>query len=105
MKKLLLIIAGLSFSTGLFAGEANTVTLEGTGKCAKCSLGTADKCTNVLEVAGDDGNPIIFTFAKNVKHGDYFCQGETPGLVAKGTLKMVDGKMILAATEVDKKEG
>lgn len=104
MKKLLLIVAGFAFSAGLYAGEANTVTLEGTGTCAKCTLKTADKCTNVLEVAGTNGEPIIFEFAKNVKHGDLFCKSRTPGLVVTGTLQQVDGKMVLAATSVEEKD-
>ena len=105
MKKLILIIAATVFSTALFAGEANQVTLEGTGTCAKCTLKMADKCTNALEVAGTDGKPVVFTFAKNIKHGDYFCSSRTPGLVVKGTLQQVDGKLVLAATSVEKKEG
>ena len=104
MKKILLIIAATAFSTALFAGSAN-VTLEGTGTCAKCSLKVADKCTNVLEVAGSDGESVVFTFAKNVEHGAYFCKSRTPGLVVKGTIQQVDGKLVLAATSVEKKEG
>ena len=101
MKKLLAIIAGLAFSAGLYAGDAGQVTLNGTGKCGKCSLGTAEKCTNVLEVAGNDGNAVIFTFTKNVSHGDYFCQGETPGLVVTGTIKQVDGDLFITAASVE----
>ncbi|MBH55095.1 MAG: hypothetical protein CMI18_12220 [Opitutaceae bacterium] len=104
MKNLLLIIAASAFSTVLFAGEANTVTLEGTGTCAKCSLKTADSCTNVLEVAGTDGKPVIFEFAKNIEHGAYFCRSRTPGLVVKGTIQQVDGKLVLAATSVENKD-
>ena len=104
MKKLLLIIAASAFSTVLFAGEANTVILEGAGACAKCALKTADSCTNVLEVAGTDGKLVIFEFAKNIEHGAYFCRSRTPGLVVKGTIQQADGKLVLAATSVEKKE-
>ena len=104
MKKLVLILAGFAFSTGLYAGEAKEVTLEGTGMCAKCELGTSSKCTNVLQVGkGDDVK--TYTFTKNVKHGDYFCQATTPGLVVKGKVEMVDGKMMLTASSVEEKEG
>jgi hypothetical protein len=106
MKKILLIIAGFAFASGLYAAdEAKEVTLKGTGTCAKCNLGTADKCTNVLQVTGKNGKTRTYTFAKNVEHSAYFCKGETAGLVVKGTVSKVDGKMILAATSVEKKEG
>ena len=103
MKKLVLILAGFTLSTGLFAGEAKEVTLEGTGMCAKCELGSSDKCLNVLQVGKGD-KAKTYTFAKNVKHGDYFCQGTTAVLVVKGKVEMVDGKIILTASSVEKKE-
>lgn len=105
MKKLLLILAATAFSAGLYAGEGKEVTLEGTGSCAKCAMKTADSCTNVLEVADKDGKTKVYTFAENVKHGAYFCRSKTPGLVVKGTVTEKDGKLILAATSVEKKEG
>jgi hypothetical protein len=105
MKKLLFILAGLAFSTGLFAAEPKEVTLKGVGTCAKCNLGTADKCTNVLQVTGKNDKVRTYVFAKNVDHADYFCKGETAGLVVKGTVEKVDGKMILTAASVTKKEG
>ena len=105
MKKTLLILAGLAFSTGLFAAEPKEVTLNGTGTCAKCSLGTAEKCTNALQVTGKNGKVRTYIFAKNISHGDYFCKGETEGLVVKGTVERVDGKLILTAASVEKKEG
>jgi hypothetical protein len=104
MKKLVLILAGIAFSTGLYAAEAKEVTLKGTGTCAKCNLGTADKCTNVLQVTGKNDKVRTYTFAKNVEHGAYFCKGETAGLVVKGTVERVDGKLILTAASVKKKE-
>lgn len=105
MKKILLIVAALAFATGLYSEEAKDVTLKGTGTCAKCNLGTADVCTNVLQVTGKNGKVRTYTFAKNVDHKEYFCKGETAGLVVKGTVEKVDGKMILTASSVEKKEG
>ena len=105
MKKILSIVALLAFATGLYAEEAKEVTLEGTGTCAKCSLGTADKCTNELQVTGKNDKVKTYIFAKNIEHGAYFCKGETAGLTVKGTVAMVDGKLILTASSVAKKEG
>ncbi|MDA0348211.1 MAG: hypothetical protein O3C43_17460 [Verrucomicrobia bacterium] len=104
MKKLLSIIAVLAFATGLYAEEAKVVTLKGVGTCAKCNLGTADKCTNVLQVTGKNEKVRTYTFAKNVDHADYFCKGETAGLVVKGTVAKVDGKLVLTANSVEKKD-
>ena len=104
MKKLISIVALLAFATGLYAGEGKEVTLEGTGMCGKCALKTEAKCTNVLQVGkGDDLK--TYTFAKNISHGDYFCSGKTAGLTVKGTVAKVDGKLILTASSVEKKEG
>ncbi|MCZ6672906.1 MAG: DUF6370 family protein [Verrucomicrobia bacterium] len=105
MKKLLLIVAVFAFASGLYAEEAKEVTLKGTGTCAKCSLGTADKCTNALQVTGKNDKVTTYIFAKNISHGDYFCKGETAGLVVKGTVATVDGKLILTAASVEKEEG
>ena len=106
MKKLLSIVTILAFATGLYAEEAKVVTLKGTGTCAKCNLGTADKCTNVLQVTNKKTDKVrTYTFAKNVKHGAFFCKGETAGLKVKGTVAKVDGKLILTASSVEKTEG
>ncbi len=107
MKKLISIIALLAFATGLYAGDkAKTVTLNGTGTCAKCSLGIAEKCTNVLQVKNKNNDKVrTYLFAKNLEHGAYFCKGKTAGLTVKGTVAKVDGKLVLTASSVEKTEG
>ena len=105
MKKLFVIIVALVFTSGLSALETKVRTWEGTGTCAKCNLGTVEKCTNVLKITSRKGKELILYFAKNLEHGDYFCKGETEGLVAEGSVKRVDGKLILTATSVEKKKG
>ena len=105
MKKLLLIVAALGLSCGLYAGDGKEVTLEGTGMCAKCELGVSEKCTNVLQVTKDDGAVMNYTFTKNVDHGKYFCQGTTENLTVVGTVKEMDGEMKLTAKSVTAKEG
>ena len=104
MKKLLSIVSLLAFASGLYAGEGKEVTLEGTGMCGKCALKVEEKCTNVLQV-GEGDKLKTYTFAKNISHGDYFCSGKTAGLTVKGTVAKVDGKLILTASSVEKKEG
>ena len=73
--------------------------------CAKCELGDADKCTNVLQVTNDDGEVTTYTFTKNVDHGKYFCQGTTENLTVVGTVTEMDGEMKLTAKSVTPKEG
>ena len=105
MNKLFVIIVGLAFTPGLFALETRVRTWEGTGTCAKCNLGTAEKCTNVLKITSRKGKELTLYFAKNIEHAEYFCKGETEGLVAEGSVKRIDGKLILTASSVEKKEG
>ena len=109
MKKLLSLAAALAFSAGLFAADkaapdpTKEITLKGTGTCAKCDLGTAEKCTNVMIVTNkQNGKVRNVMFANNLEHGKYFCKGPTEGLVAKGTMSKVDGKNVFTATSVAK---
>ena len=105
MKKLLVVIVGLAFTSGLYALETRVRTWEGTGTCGKCNLETAEKCTNVLKITSRKGKELTLYCAKNLEHGEFFCKGETEGLVAEGFVKRIDGKLILTATSVEKKEG
>ena len=105
MKKLTSILAFFAFTLSLTAAHHEEITLEGTGMCAKCELGEAAKCTNALQVADDQGELVTYLFTNNLEHGKYFCKGRTEGLVVKGTVTEADGKMMLTATSVEKKEG
>ena len=106
MKKLLLLAASFAFSVGLYAADeaaSKEITLKGTGTCAKCDLGTAENCTNVMIVTNKkNGKVRNVTFANNLEHGKYFCKGPTEGLVAKGSMSKVDNKMVFTATSVEK---
>ena len=64
MKKLMILVASLAFSLPLQAEEKKTVTLEGTGLCAKCSLSETDSCTNALQVKGKDGKIMTYLFTE-----------------------------------------
>ncbi len=104
MKKLLSFISILAFATGLYAEDGKAVTLTGTGVCAKCNLGSAESCTNVLQVTNKKGGVVNYVFAKNVEHGKYFCKNATAGLTVKGTCVKKDGVLVLTASSVEKKE-
>lgn len=104
MKKILSLVALFAFAFSLQANHhKEEVTLEGTGMCAKCELGEASKCTNVLQVTKDDGEVVNYLFTNNMKHGEFFCQGTTEGLVVKGKMVEKDGQKMITATSVEKK--
>jgi len=104
MKKLIVLIASIALSLPLLAGEGKEVTLEGTGLCAKCSLGEAEKCTNALQVKGKDGKVMTYLFTENMAHGKYFCQGKTENLLVTGVVKKEDGKLMIVPAAVKEKE-
>ncbi len=104
MKKLMIIIASIAFSLPLFAKEEKTVTLEGTGLCAKCSLAETEKCTNALQVEGKNGKVKTYLFTANMEHGKYFCKGETANLLVTGVVKKEDGKLLIVPAAVKVKD-
>lgn len=105
MKKLLSLVALFTLALGLHAEhhKEKEVTLEGTGMCAKCKLGEAEKCTNALQVTKDNGDVVTYLFTNNMKHGEFFCQGTTENLVVTGKMVKKDGKKMITATSVEKK--
>ena len=97
-------MTAFALTSGLSAAEDKAVapmTLEGTATCAKCDLGTADKCTTVLQVkdgektetylltgkAGGDWHKNICTEAKPVK--------------ATGSVMEKEGKKTFEVTEIE----
>lgn len=103
MKKLFILVASIALTLPLLA-EDKEVTLEGTGLCAKCSLGETEKCTNALQVKGKNGKVETYLFTKNMEHGAYFCQGKTENLLVTGVVKKEDGKLLIVPTAVKEKE-
>lgn len=121
MKKLITLLSvaaiTLAISTSATAAEKKKRdpnaprTITGVGVCAKCKLGEADKCANVVQVKrkGKDGaeQTINYYLADNEAakeaHGEFFCKGEHPVSVT-GTVKREgkgkDAKSILTATKV-----
>ena len=103
MKKLLVIVASIALSLSLYAEEEKKVTLEGTGMCAKCSLGETKSCTNALQVKGKDGKVQTYLFTENMAHGKFFCQGKTENLLVTGVVKKEDGKLMIVPAAVKEK--
>jgi len=93
-----LMVAAASHS---FAAEGKTVTVTGDGKCAKCALKETDTCQNVIQTK-EGGKTVTYYLTKNDvadKFHKNVCKG-TKKVTAKGTVKEVDGKKELTATEI-----
>ena len=64
MKKTILLSSIFSATMALAAFAADT-KLEGTATCAKCDLGTADKCRAAVVVKGADGKEVVYLSEAN----------------------------------------
>jgi len=90
----------LAFAVSAFA-EAETVTITGMGKCAKCALHQSDKCQNVVEVEKDGKTTTYWLEGAKSKafHHDNLCQ-DTKKVTVTGTVEEKDGKTIMKVTEI-----
>jgi hypothetical protein len=112
MKKTLTVWSGvaalafLAWATPSFAAEASKekeVTIKGEGKCAKCALHETEKCQNVIEAKDKDGKKVVYYLAKNDVSDEFhgkICKAPQK-VVAKGTVKEVDGKKELTVSKID----
>ena len=106
MKKMFATIAGVAALVFVFnarpalAGDKE-VTVKGDAKCAMCSLHEGNTCTSVIQTK-KDGKTVNYYVVDNdvskelakVSHND-------KKVVAKGTVKEVDGKQQLTLTKVE----
>ncbi len=90
----------LAFAVSAFA-DAETVTITGMGKCAKCALHQADKCQNVVEVEKDGKTTTYWLTGDKSKafHHDNLCQ-DTKKVTVTGTVEEKDGKKVMTVTEI-----
>ncbi len=86
-------------------------TIRGSGTCAKCDLGEADKCANVIQTVRKDkeGKEVKATLwlEDNQVSKDFhsqICKGAKP-VVAKGTVKRDGKKQVLVATSIELDKG
>lgn len=104
MKKSLLALfvpAALFAASAAFAAS-NDVTLTGTGKCAKCSLHTADKCQTAL-VVKEDGKEVTYLLAANDVSKSFHknvCEEDKP-IKVTGKVMEADGKKEIVATKIE----
>ncbi|HTL16067.1 MAG TPA: DUF6370 family protein [Patescibacteria group bacterium] len=107
MKKASLLLAGITglflmaFTTPSFAKEKE-VTITGEAKCAKCTLHQGDKCQTVIETEGKKGKTVTYYLTANDTAKNFHekvCHGPEKVTVT-GTVKKVDGKRELAASDI-----
>jgi hypothetical protein len=93
-------------ASGGFAAEEikeKTVTLEGTATCAKCDLGTEDKCATVLQVKeGDKTVTYYITGEPDKEFHKKICKSSKEAK-ATGTVSEKDGKKMLEVTSIEEK--
>ncbi len=93
----LMMLAAVS----VFAEDAQTVTITGMGKCAKCALHQSDKCQNVVEVEKDGKTTTYWLTGAKSKafHHDNLCQ-DSKKVTVTGTVSEKDGKQMIEVTEI-----
>jgi RecG-like helicase len=80
---------------------AKSMTMEGTATCAKCDLGTAEKCKSVFQVKDGD-KTVTYTLAGKAG-GDWhknICKG-AKDVKLTGTVTEKDGEKNLDVTEIE----
>lgn len=101
MKNILLAtILGSFLTLGAQAADKEEKTVEGTMSCAKCELGTAEACADVVKT--EDGTMYYLKEDGNAKTSAHKCSGEVEVTVT-GTVKEKDGKNMLKVSEIEKK--
>jgi hypothetical protein len=86
---------------GAVGGEkGKQVTLKGKITCAKCDLGTADKCQTVI-VVKEGGKDVVISFdpASHKKHHGLICTSPKEGSVT-GTVSGKGEKRVIAVKEL-----
>jgi len=102
MRKLYALLAVTVISSGVVLA-ADTKTITGEGKCAKCALGETKTCQNVIEVE-EGGKTVKYYLAHegaSKKYHGTICQ-KTVKTTATGEVKEEDGKKVMTATTVKK---
>jgi len=92
----------MTMALGVTARAADTKTLSGDGKCAKCALKETKECQNTVQVKEGD-KTVTYYLVENDVSKDFhsnICKGPKK-VKASGTVKEVDGKMQLTATKIE----
>ena len=106
MKRMFAILAGaallLAFNTTQSLAEDKEVTIKGNAECAKCIMHEGDACKTVIQTKKDGKTETYYLVENDVSKAfkDDVCEA-AKGVVAKGTVKEVDGKKQLTLTKIE----
>lgn len=101
MKNILLAtILGSFLALGVQAADKEEKTIEGTMSCAKCELGEAEECADVVKT--EDGTAYYLKEDGKAKTSAHKCQGEVEVTVT-GTVKEKKGKNMLKVAKIETK--
>ena len=89
--------AVMAFAINASAAEE---TLKGTATCAKCDLGTASKCTNVLQVKADGKTVIYLLEGKAGKSYHKTICKASKKVVMTGKVSEKSGEKVFTVTEI-----
>ena len=105
VKLCLAVSLAIGLATAVVAGEGEAVTLEGSVMCAKCAMGEAEDCQDVLVVAEGDAEGDYWIVKNDVaKKFGHACQGEKPARVT-GTVAEKDGHNWITPTAMEAPAG
>jgi hypothetical protein len=103
MKKVTVMMMVAAVTACVFGGNvlAEEVTKEGTATCAKCDLGTAKDCTNVLQVE-EGGETVTYLLAGKAgkKWHKTICK-TSKDVKITGTVEEKDGEKTLVASKIE----
>jgi len=97
-----LLVAGITMAFTPKARAADSKTLTGEGKCAKCALKETKECQNTVTVKDGDKSVTYYLVHNDVskEFHENICKGMKK-VKATGTVKEVDGKMQLTPTKIE----
>ena len=112
MKRSLLVISVLAVSISFGMADDTKVKAKndsklvtGTGVCTKCELGETAKCSNAVQVKGEDGKTTTYYIADgelSKKFHKTVCQGPAKGIGVTGAVQEEGGKLTITPTAIGK---
>ena len=102
MMRNLLAMLTLVFAGANLAVAAETITITGDGKCAKCAMKETKDCQNAVLVT-ENGKTTTYYLEPNQVAKDYHgtvCK-KTVKTKVTGTVEEKDGKKILTASKIE----
>jgi len=109
MKTMISSVMSVAFAAWILGFQATPaeettgklVTMAGTATCAKCDLGTAKECTNVLQVKEGDKTVTYYLAGKADKEWHKNICKTPKSVTMTGTVSEKDGKKTLDVSKIE----